>query len=573
MAKMLEINILEQAEEQWLERKRLGAFYTPRELSDLLCDWAIRDANDLVLEPSFGGCGFLESATTSLKKLGVHIPMKQIYGCDIDSTAFQHLSEKFQQPVDLDHFLETDFLTFDEHKSWPGRFHVVVGNPPYLSYHHIDSSARDLAVDRLASIGFDIPKKSSTWAYFVALSLRFLRKGGRIAWVLPGSFLQSNYAEPLRRYLSSRFERIQAFHIRERLFLYEGTDEQTVVLLGENFSPDQVATKAATDIGLSMCKDLSEFEKLIISWKTSKFRSEQTCKTFAKDGLPSDAAFHFDELAMSAACISLADIAEVRIGLVTGANSFFLLSPSQVQENGLLEDDYSHVIGKFIDASGLTYCADDIRSNLNKDRRCLLISTETPETCNKKLKEYLKTFSDDLKKANSTFKKRRIWTRTNDNRVPDAFFPVMHHQGPKLVLNTRRVNCTNTVHRVYFSKPVSVSYKKLVCISALSTFSQVSAELEGRQYGSGVLKHEPREAERVRLLLPADVSTDRISTCFKQIDMLLRRGNHKDARQTADAFLASEMSAVLSPNAIKTLENGLQRLRSLRHPGNRSKSQ
>ena len=34
-------------------KKRLGAFYTPKVLTDLICDWAITSINTRVLEPSF----------------------------------------------------------------------------------------------------------------------------------------------------------------------------------------------------------------------------------------------------------------------------------------------------------------------------------------------------------------------------------------------------------------------------------------------------------------------------------------------------------------------------------------
>ena len=44
------------------DRRILGAYYTPERLSQLLTDWAIRHVDDTVLEPSFGGCGFLATA-------------------------------------------------------------------------------------------------------------------------------------------------------------------------------------------------------------------------------------------------------------------------------------------------------------------------------------------------------------------------------------------------------------------------------------------------------------------------------------------------------------------------------
>ncbi|EFG8200284.1 N-6 DNA methylase, partial [Escherichia coli] len=70
------------------ERRQLGAYYTPERLSDMLAFWAIRSSADQVLEPSFGGCGFLQSAVKALKDCGSRNPKNSIFGCDIDAVAF-----------------------------------------------------------------------------------------------------------------------------------------------------------------------------------------------------------------------------------------------------------------------------------------------------------------------------------------------------------------------------------------------------------------------------------------------------------------------------------------------------
>ena len=69
-------------------KKKLGAFYTPNNLCQILADWAITSSEDKVLEPSFGQCGFLDASRLRLEALGSIDPRKNIYGCDIDPNAF-----------------------------------------------------------------------------------------------------------------------------------------------------------------------------------------------------------------------------------------------------------------------------------------------------------------------------------------------------------------------------------------------------------------------------------------------------------------------------------------------------
>ncbi len=59
-------------------KKRHGVFYTPDPASRLLTKWAIRSAADRVLEPSFGGCGFLQAAKDRLTALEVGAPEQPI---------------------------------------------------------------------------------------------------------------------------------------------------------------------------------------------------------------------------------------------------------------------------------------------------------------------------------------------------------------------------------------------------------------------------------------------------------------------------------------------------------------
>jgi hypothetical protein len=52
---------------------------------------------------------------------------------------------------------------------------------------------------------------------------------------------------------------------------------------------------------------------------------------------------------------------------------------------------------------------------------------------------------------------------------------------------------------VTFKGTVTKANQRAVCLALHSTYSQLSAEFEGRQYGSGVLKLEPSEAKRLRV--------------------------------------------------------------------------
>jgi len=70
------------------------------------------------------------------------------------------------------------------------------------------------------------------------------------------------------------------------------------------------------------------------------------------------------------------------------------------------------------------------------------------------------------------------------------------HNIPRLILNTAGAYTTDTAYRI---KPLRASAESLV-FSFVNSLTCLTAELEGRHYGGGVLELVPSEIER--LLLP-----------------------------------------------------------------------
>jgi hypothetical protein len=540
------------------ERRKIGAFYTPEPLSQILSDWAIRSPSDLVLEPSFGGCGFLQSAQVRLIELGCSEPRQQIYGCDIDPVAFDYLANVFHAPVDLRRFYQTDFLEVSPGGEWPVSFSVVLANPPYIPYQDLGAERRrTLSSAKWAIDG--VVGRASLWAYFLAHSLSFLAKNGRMAWVLPGAFLQADYAKPIRAFLADAFSRVAAIVIRERIFLDAGADEETVILLADGYQGPPFG-----HIELGQVETLDALKDVIEGWDERKWTGNKSNVRPAALSLSQNETDILSRLECLPNCVSLGDVATVQIGLVTGANDFFVLGNDDLARAGLLEEDCTPILAKFIAAPGVSFSLTDHLSFLAGGGRGYLVDSDG-ECGNGRIQAYLATFPLDRRVETSTFKKRKIWSKPDDGRVPDAFFPVMHHWGPRLVLNPYGFTNTNTIHRVYFREAVDDVSRKLIAISLLTSFSQLSAELVGRRYGSGVLKHEPREAEKIRILLPK-LGAAAIERAFSAIDRDLRAGERERAMKRADKLVFSSIKFEDQASISNALSGALERIRQSRRP-------
>lgn len=556
MAEVL-VSTPEEQSSQLLSKKELGAYYTPSTLASLLAKWAIRSKNDHILEPGFGGCGFLQAAVDRLSELGCLTPKNQLYGCDIDPQAFAYLSDKLGILNIERRYILSDFVAVSPVDFSVQAFDVVIGNPPYVSLHNMSANQKESIQAWRAKGKIKLNGRASLWAYFVLHAMSFLKPGGRMAWVLPGSFLQADYAASLRESVTACFEKIIAIQLTERMFLSVGAEERTVVLLCSGFGGISEKIKVVHCASAEQLKD---------DMASHGFGETPSLDTSMLQ-LPSLDAIEginlFQELSLREDTISLSDLGKVLIGTVTGANRFFIMSPSLAKQRKLGERYLKPILSKFAHIQGAQINGDDIEAWCRLDKPCLLFHLPDKRV-SQAAATYIATFPEEDRCQNSTFQRRKNWLAADDGRIPDAFLSYMTHDGPRMVLNNAAINATNSIHRIYFHQNVAPQTKKLAVISLCTTFSQLSAEQEGRSYGSGVLKIEPSEANRIKLVLPTGRSVEEIEAAFTQIDLCFRQGDSNEAQQVADRFIFGDVDAAAYQGIIRPLSTDLETARKRR---------
>jgi len=280
---------------------------------------------------------------------------------------------------------------------------------------------------------------------------------------------------------------------------------------------------------------LKDLERSIPNWQSGLLQSAKVERRLALTFMPAPAKTYFKQLA-GYNSIKFGDLADIKIGIVTGANSFFIRDPLTFKRYGVSELMIP-VLSKFCEVGGLSVTKDDFEKLRDNNRPSFMLCVDDLGGLGSPLRNYLSQFPEEKREKCITFKKRKHWYDPCDGQVPDAFFPYMHHKGPRLVLNSCQVYSTNSIHRVFFNPTVSDLQKKLICISLLTSFSQLSAEIEGRSYGSGVLKHEPSEVRRIRLLFPAGMKDEIVTDTFEHLDGLLRKGKYTQAAEVADDLI------------------------------------
>lgn len=538
-------------------RKKIGAFYTPLTVSTALSLWGIRSKKDLILEPCFGGCTFLEAAIARLTSLGNSAPESNLFGCDIDPLAFSYLKTRIN-PSNIDgHFFLQDFIEHTPKQNSKGKVDLVIGNPPYIRQSNFSPKQRELLGASMKKIGVNIHGRASLWAYFVLHALQFIKEDGRLALVLPGSFLYADYSVAVREYLRLNFESVTALTLAERLFISEGTEETTVILLGEGFGKPP----KYDDVRIKCIESVDDLAIFMDGWSAESSLQDEA---YPGHGLvPAEVGMLHSRLATLPDMVKLGEIATMRIGLVTGNTPYFVKSPSDWRQLKIERRYLRYILPRSQYVSGLALRSEDCEDHIKKDIRCLALWTPTAPR-QERLVEYLDSYPIAERKKNATLRRRPVWHQFDDsNGVSDAFFVFMADQGPRVMLNRVGAIATNSVYRVFFNKGVTASQMKLVALSMYTTFTQLAAEIIGHPRGSGALKLEPSSALRLTLHLPKDRTPAEISAVFNLVDESLRRADAEGARQIADNFLFRSGELVQSLPALRA---GLKTIRNRRIP-------
>jgi len=529
------------------DRKANGVFYTPPRLAGLLAGWALEGGAKRILEPSYGDGVFLRQVERKLLEGGVGNPTARLHGVEIDPNG-PGLLRELGPKMRANHLHEGDLLSMDV-EDLGGEFDAILGNPPYIRHHLLGDQLVSRGRRSARALGVDLNGRSDAWAYFCAHLTTFLAANGRLALVLPGSVLHADYAKPLLEGIAGEGE-VQLVRVGARLF--PGVQERTVVLLVDR------AKAGATTIRYRKVADLNGLGRALRREQRPAGRRHTTLRSDDPRlpwRLKSAEAKLWEEVCASPSIAGLGALAVIRIGVVTGANSFFIRSKKEAEELGKAVSSMP-VVCRGAWLAGTRWSKAAQRKVAGEPSRLLLFPTSEGRLSNAAINELQRGEEEELH-LRSHCVRRTPWYSISDSAAPDLFLPYMAAQPPRLVVNRAGATCTNSIHRVWLL-PEAEADAETIASASWTTLFRLSAELVGRSYGGGVLKLEPSGAMQLRITLLAKYGL------LGEIGDALASGGVEAARELADRRLLIE-GLGMSKRDVRALGGAAARLSELRH--------
>ncbi len=474
------------------DRNRLGQFATPPPLAEQILAYAKKqlspDEKVRFLDPAIGTGSFYSALLKTF-------PNKRIVaatGFEIDPH-YAAPAASLWGPTKLD-LKETDFtrLNFPEPEE---RFNLLICNPPYVRHHHVTNGEKGrIQAKAMEACGLRIGGLAGLYCYFMGLSHAWLENNGLAGWLIPSEFMDVNYGRAVKKYL---LDTVELFHIHRfdpnELQFDEALVSSCIVWFRK--TPPNKDYKVRFTFGGTLLKP--KLERYV---SRSALRNEHKWTRFPVQNIRTVSSQ-----------LKLSDFFDIKRGLATGSNSYFILNPEQISANDLPQECFHPILPspRYLDTQEIEA---DAQGNPLLEKRLFLLNCHLSEDKISKIYPSLARYLAEGKKQGVAdrylCKHRKPWYSQENRPAPLFVCTYLGRQNTRsgkpfrFIFNRSKATIANVYLALYLkpflaeaiAKHPGLDRKIWHALNAIETGQILN---EGRVYGGGLHKIEPKELSNV----------------------------------------------------------------------------
>jgi adenine-specific DNA-methyltransferase len=504
-----------------------GGFYTPPPLVDATLKRLFKLLNGKrtvqILEPSSGDGAFIRGLgrfRSTHKSFTPSVTCVEVINTEADTCEQELASQKIEGTVVRDSF----FVWATENKK---KFDALVGNPPFIRYQFVPPDDRALAEWLMGTKGYDLQGVSNYWIPFVVLGLEVLHVGGAFALVLPAEIFSTVSGGQVRKYLVRHFDSLRVdLYPRDT---FPDILQDVVVVSGVRCEKPQ--EKRTVTFSETLAAGIREWNHVLSdngeSWKRYLLSNDEWGAFHAGKGLPGVSG--------------LKEVATLGVAIVTGANDFFTVDDATLAQYELAPWARP-LLARTSDSPGILFETSDHEAARKSGSRCWILdfSTDRPDPMKyRRPRQYLELGVSRELHTRFKCRIREPWYRVPGIVTGRLMVTKRSHHHHRLILNRADTFTTDTIYRGQMKNGNSDREVDLVA-GFHNSLTLLSAELEGRSYGGGVLELVPSEVGRLLVPLVA------MRKHLKRLDKLSREtGGQLDTEsqliEATDAALVEQL--------------------------------
>jgi hypothetical protein len=471
------------------ERNRLGQFATPPALAHEILEYA------RMLLPKTGRVSFFDPAlgTGAFFSAFRDVFPKQRRGRCLGFEIDPHYGEP---ALALWKKSELSLKLEDFTRATPNRhYNLVICNPPYVRHHHLVNGEKPrLQLASQLSSGMRLSGLAGLYCHFLGLSHSWMAPGGIAGWLIPSEFMDVNYGQAVKRYL---LERVTLLHVHR----FDPNDVQfadalvsSAVVWFRNSPPPRGHDVKFTFGG-----------SLLHPRVTRSVASSELARELKWTRFPLAAPRGESDKP------TLSDFFQIKRGLATGDNDYFILSAAEIVERQLPLEAFRPIL-----PSPRYMPLNEVAADRNGlpllERQLFLLDTDLSETEIGRRWPSLLAYLEEGKKRGLDqrylCRHRALWYAQEKRPAPPIACTYMGRSDKagerpfRFILNTSKATVANVYLAMYPTQLLASALARDPSLlrrvwQILNTIAPQDLLGEGRVYGGGLHKLEPRELANV----------------------------------------------------------------------------
>lgn len=506
------------------QRNQLGQFATPSGLAVELLKYArtILPPTRKIrfFDPAFGTGSFY----SALLQLFPSQNIVEAVGYEIDPHYGQESARLWRETglhLNIGDFTKATPPELDEAKA-----NLIICNPPYVRHQHLTENEKNTLQNlayNIADIKFS--KLASLYCYFLVITNAWMSKECLAGWLIPSGFMDVNYGVQLREYLLNRVTLLRIHQYYPNDVQFDDALVSSTVVWFKNIKPQNTSRTIDFTYGGSLTiPEIShsvpcDVVKTTRKWThLVKYNSQINSACFGNTFFAKPENKVHTNIQSFHSLKTISDLFIIKRGLATGANKFFILNKKEIESYQI---DAKFLIP--ILPSPRYLLMDEVQAdefgNPALDPQLFLLDCRLPEEDIRGKHPFLWNYlSMGIKMGiNQRYlcKHRSFWY-SQENRPSSPF--LCSYMGRKnsrkgrtfrFILNHSRATASN-VYLMLYPQPTLEKLLSYYSHNALSmsngykkvwqALSQISVDTlldEGRVYGGGLHKLEPKELGNV----------------------------------------------------------------------------
>ncbi|MEK6540613.1 MAG: N-6 DNA methylase [Pseudomonadota bacterium] len=458
-----------------VSRKRLGQFFTPAVIANLMAEWVTGHSPRTILDPSVGP-GILSAACQT------HGSSARLIGIDVDEAALSLAKQRLGPQMDAVH---ADFLT----ATFEDNVDAVICNPPYIRHHDFELESKCRHQIELAS-GQITSGLSNIYIYFILKACSLLAINGRAAILVPAEWSNANYGDSLKRFFAVTGMLREVVYFSGAELVFDDNLSTACVLLIQN---DLCANNLVSTFYVEENSDISSLTAL------------RNCPETKRQTLPLSTLVNskkWDHLIANGhsldrlGSIRLGSMVKSKRGIATGDNNYFMLSHSQIEKYGLEVADIKWCIGKTPKAKREIFTFTHAEAIASEGTAIFLFDPVAP--VGSASAAYIERGVAAGVHMRYLTKMRKTWFSAEKRNPAPIWASVFGRERLRFVYNEARIHNLTTFHGIYPTNDSPIFARALTaCLNSEPVLEDMKQQ--HRVYGGGLLKVEPRDLLDIRV--------------------------------------------------------------------------